>query len=79
VEYLYTGMFVFKNHAQVRPVIFYSKNVIAARKIVAVQKIPWEQSQDVAPAGVFLASDAACRVTGTTYDISAGDSVKYIA
>jgi NAD(P)-dependent dehydrogenase (short-subunit alcohol dehydrogenase family) len=55
------------------------EDVIAARMIVAVQKIPWMQPADVAPAVVFLASDAAYRVTGASYDATAGDSAKYTA
>ena len=55
------------------------EDVIAARMIVAVQKIPWMQPEDVAPPVVFLASDAAYRVTGASYDVTAGDSAKYTA
>jgi NAD(P)-dependent dehydrogenase (short-subunit alcohol dehydrogenase family) len=54
-------------------------DVIAARMIVAVQKIPWMQPEDVAPAVVFLSTDAAYRVTGASYDATAGDSAKYTA
>jgi NAD(P)-dependent dehydrogenase (short-subunit alcohol dehydrogenase family) len=54
-------------------------DVIAARMIVAVQKIPWMQPEDVAPVAVFLSSDAAYRVTGATYDATAGDSANYTA
>src|SRR5438552_15077815 len=32
------------------------------------------QPADIAPAIIFLASDAAARVTGATYDVTAGDS-----
>ena len=41
--------------------------------------IPWMQPNEVAPAVVFRCTDAASRLTGCTYDISAGDSVKYTA
>lgn len=53
------------------------QDVIAARLPQAVMKIPWMQPDEVAPAVVFLASDAANRVTGATYDATAGDSAKY--
>jgi len=55
------------------------EDVIAARMPTAVMKIPWMQPEDIAPAVVFLASDAAKRVTGATYDVTAGDSAKYTA
>lgn len=56
------------------------EDVIAARMMnQVVQKVPWMQPEDVAPAVVFLATDAAYRVTGATYDITAGDSAKYTA
>ena len=53
------------------------QDVIAARLPQSVMKIPWMQPSDIAPAVVFLASDAAARVTGATYDVTAGDSAKY--
>jgi len=37
------------------------------------------QPDEVAPSVVFLCTDVANRVTGCTYDASAGDSVKYTA
>ena len=37
------------------------------------------ESDEVAPSVVFLATDAANRVTGSTYDATAGDSAKYTA
>ena len=55
------------------------EEVIAARLPQSVMKIPWMQPDEVAPAVVFLASDAANRVTGSTYDATAGDSAKYTA
>ncbi len=55
------------------------EEVIAARVPTAVMKIPWMQPDEVAPAVVFLASDAANRVTGATYDATAGDSARYTA
>ncbi len=53
------------------------EDVIAARLPTSVMKIPWMQPDEVAPSVVFLASDAAKRVSGATYDASAGDSAKY--
>ncbi len=41
------------------------EEVIAARLPMSVMKIPWMQPDEVAPAVVFLASDAANRVTGS--------------
>ena len=55
------------------------EDVIAARMPQVVQKIPWMQPEDVVPSVIFLASDAAHRVTGATYDATAGDSAKYTA
>ena len=55
------------------------QEVIAARLPTAVMGIPWMQPDEVAPAVVFLCTDAANRVTGATYDATAGDSVKYTA
>jgi NAD(P)-dependent dehydrogenase (short-subunit alcohol dehydrogenase family) len=55
------------------------QEVIAARLPAAVMGIPWMQPDEVAPSVVFLCTDAANRVTGATYDASAGDSVKYDA
>jgi NAD(P)-dependent dehydrogenase (short-subunit alcohol dehydrogenase family) len=37
------------------------------------------QPEDIAPPVVFLASDAAYRVSGATYDATAGESAKYTA
>ena len=55
------------------------QEVIAARVPTQTMKLPWMQPDEVAPAVVFLASDAANRVTGATYDATAGDSAKYTA
>ncbi len=55
------------------------QDVIAARLPQSVMGIPWMQPDEVAPAVVFLCTDAANRVTGATYDMTAGDSVKYTA
>ena len=55
------------------------QEVIAARVPTAVMGIPWMQPDEVAPSVVFLCTDAANRVTGATYDATAGDSVKYTA
>jgi NAD(P)-dependent dehydrogenase (short-subunit alcohol dehydrogenase family) len=55
------------------------EEVIAARMPQAVMGIPWMQPDEVAPAVIFLCTDAANRVTGATYDATAGDSVKYNA
>ena len=54
-------------------------DVIAARLPLSVMKIAWMRPNEVAPAAVFLASDAASRVTGSTYDATAGDSALYTA
>jgi NAD(P)-dependent dehydrogenase (short-subunit alcohol dehydrogenase family) len=37
-------------------------------------KVPWIEPGDVAPVVVFLASEAARMVTGSTYDVTGGDS-----
>lgn len=55
------------------------QEVIAARMKEVVMDIPWMQPDEVAPTVVFLCTDAANRVTGCTYDATAGDSVKYTA
>jgi NAD(P)-dependent dehydrogenase (short-subunit alcohol dehydrogenase family) len=41
--------------------------------------VPWLQPEQVAPVAVFLASDAACMVTGACYDVNAGDSAHVTA
>lgn len=55
------------------------QEVVAARMKSVVMDIPWMQPDEVAPAVIFLCSDAANRVSGATYDVTAGDSVKYTA
>jgi NAD(P)-dependent dehydrogenase (short-subunit alcohol dehydrogenase family) len=55
------------------------QEVIAARLPQAVMGIPWMQPDEVAPSVVFLCTDAANRVSGATYDATAGDSVKISA
>jgi NAD(P)-dependent dehydrogenase (short-subunit alcohol dehydrogenase family) len=41
-------------------------------------KIGWLQPEDISPAAVFLASDAAAMVTGAEYEVTGGDSAKDI-
>ena len=41
--------------------------------------VPWIDPADVAPAVVFLASDAARMVSGTSYAVTAGDSANVTA
>jgi NAD(P)-dependent dehydrogenase (short-subunit alcohol dehydrogenase family) len=41
--------------------------------------VPWIEPQDIAPAVIFLASDAAHMVSGATYDVTGGDSANYTA
>jgi NAD(P)-dependent dehydrogenase (short-subunit alcohol dehydrogenase family) len=41
--------------------------------------LPWLNPSDIAPVAVFLASDEAGRVSGSTYDVTAGDSAHYTA
>ena len=53
--------------------------MISARMKDAVLKVPWMQPADIAPAAVFLASNAAAWVSGATYDVTAGDSANYTA
>lgn len=38
--------------------------------------VGWLQPDDISPAAVFLASDAAAMVTGAEYEVTAGDSAK---
>lgn len=39
-------------------------------------KVGWLQPEDISPAAVFLASDAAAMVTGAEYEVTGGDSAK---
>jgi NAD(P)-dependent dehydrogenase (short-subunit alcohol dehydrogenase family) len=39
-------------------------------------KVGWLQPDDISPAAVFLASDAASMVTGAEYEVTGGDSAK---
>jgi NAD(P)-dependent dehydrogenase (short-subunit alcohol dehydrogenase family) len=41
-------------------------------------KVGWLQPDDISPAAVFLASDAAAQVTGAEYEVTGGDSAKDI-
>jgi NAD(P)-dependent dehydrogenase (short-subunit alcohol dehydrogenase family) len=41
-------------------------------------KVGWLQPEDISPAAVFLASDAANMVTGAEYEVTGGDSAKDI-
>jgi NAD(P)-dependent dehydrogenase (short-subunit alcohol dehydrogenase family) len=53
-----------------------------AKKILAIKTplgVPWIEPVDVAPVVVFLASDAARMVSGSTYEVSGGDSARNAA
>jgi NAD(P)-dependent dehydrogenase (short-subunit alcohol dehydrogenase family) len=41
-------------------------------------KVGWLRPDDISPAAVFLASDAAAMVTGAEYEVTGGDSAKDI-
>ncbi len=41
-------------------------------------KVPWLKPEDLAPAAVFLASDEAAMVSGSSYDVTAGDTAHFI-
>lgn len=41
--------------------------------------VPWLEPEDVAPAVVFLASDAARMVSGTSFAVTGGDSARVTA
>jgi NAD(P)-dependent dehydrogenase (short-subunit alcohol dehydrogenase family) len=41
-------------------------------------KVGWLEAEDISPAAVFLASDAANMVTGAEYEVTGGDSAKDI-
>jgi NAD(P)-dependent dehydrogenase (short-subunit alcohol dehydrogenase family) len=45
-----------------------------ARLVQVPLKVGWLQPEDISPAAVFLASDAAAMVTGAEYEVTGGDS-----
>ena len=45
-----------------------------ARSVQVPLKVGWLMPEDISPAAVFLASDAAAMVTGAEYEVTAGDS-----
>jgi NAD(P)-dependent dehydrogenase (short-subunit alcohol dehydrogenase family) len=53
-----------------------AKQKLAARSPLGV---PWLAPEAIAPAVVFLASDAACMISGATYDVTGGDSANNAA
>ena len=48
------------------------------RSATVALKVGWLQPDDISPAAVFLASDAANMVTGAEYEVTAGDSAKSV-
>ena len=46
------------------------------RAPTVAMKVGWLQPDDISPAAVFLASDAAAMVTGADYEVTGGDSAK---
>ncbi len=48
------------------------------RAPTVAMKVGWLQPDDISPAAVFLASDAAAMVTGAEYEVTGGDSAKDI-
>ena len=48
------------------------------RAATVPMKVGWLQPDDISPAAVFLASDAANMVTGAEYDVTGGDSARDI-
>ncbi len=50
----------------------------ATRAPTVALKVGWLQADDISPAAVFLASDAAAMVTGAEYEVTGGDSAKDI-
>jgi NAD(P)-dependent dehydrogenase (short-subunit alcohol dehydrogenase family) len=50
----------------------------ATRAPTVALKVGWLQPDDISPAAVFLASDAAAMVTGAEYQVTGGDSAKDI-
>ena len=55
------------------------QEAIAASGPGSVMGIPWMQPNEVAPAVVFLCTDAANRVSGACLDTVAGESAKWTA
>ena len=51
-----------------------AEEVWAVRAPMIPLKVGWLQPSDIAPAAVFLASDAAAMVTGAEYEVTGGDS-----
>lgn len=49
-----------------------------ARAPTVALKVGWLQPDDISPAAVFLASDAAAMVTGAEYEVTGGDSAKSV-
>ena len=41
-------------------------------------RVGWLQPEDISPAAVFLASDAANMVSGAEYEVTGGDSAKNV-
>lgn len=41
-------------------------------------KVGWLEPEDISPAAIFLASDAAAMVTGAEYEVTGGDSAKSV-
>jgi NAD(P)-dependent dehydrogenase (short-subunit alcohol dehydrogenase family) len=50
----------------------------ATRAPTVPLKVGWLEPDDISPAAVFLASDAAAMVTGANYEVTGGDSAKDI-
>jgi NAD(P)-dependent dehydrogenase (short-subunit alcohol dehydrogenase family) len=46
------------------------------RAATVALRVGWLQPDDISPAAVFLASDAAAMVTGAEYEVTGGDSAK---
>jgi NAD(P)-dependent dehydrogenase (short-subunit alcohol dehydrogenase family) len=55
------------------------QEAIAAAAPSSVMGIPWMQPDEVAPAVVFLCTDAANRISGACLDAVAGESAKWTA
>lgn len=48
------------------------------RSATVPMKVGWLRPDDISPAAVFLASDAAAMVTGAEYEVTGGDSAKSV-